>query len=152
VMIYVDTHRHFWRFAQTAPRFFGTALILALAATLALAPISTPLVAALIAASLLKLAVETRVFRPLDSAESDTPITAGIKTARLLSGPLRALFGLRVLAGLFGGVFLPFAVAVHAVPLSARWLALALLLAGELTERVLFFRAVDAPKMPGLPA
>jgi formate dehydrogenase iron-sulfur subunit len=152
VMIYVDTHRHFWRFAQTAPRFFGTALILALAALLALAPISTPIAATLIVATLCKLAVEARVFRPLDSAESDTPINAGIKTALLLSGPLRALFGLRVLASLFGGVFIPFALAAHSVPPTAMWLAIALLVTGELTERVLFFRAVDAPKMPGLPA
>jgi Fe-S-cluster-containing dehydrogenase component/DMSO reductase anchor subunit len=152
VMIYVDTHRHFWRFAQTAPRFFGTALILAFAATLALAPISKPLVVALIAVTLCKLSVEARVFRPLDFAESDTPMTPGLKTARLLSGPLRALFGWRVIAGLFGGVFIPFALAARAVPPTTVWLILALLLAGELTERVLFFRAVDAPKMPGLPA
>ena len=31
-------------------------------------------------------------------------------------------------------------------------LALILFLSGEITERYLFFRAVDAPKMPGLPA
>ena len=34
VMIYVDTRRVFWRFAHTAPRFFGTALILGLASSL----------------------------------------------------------------------------------------------------------------------
>jgi DMSO reductase anchor subunit len=79
-------------------------------------------------------------------------MTPGLKTARLLSGPLRALFGWRVIAGLFGGVFIPFALAARAVPPAAVWLILALLFAGELTERVLFFRAVDAPKMPGLPA
>ena len=39
-------------------------------------------------------------------------------------------------------------VALVAAPL---WLALLPLLAGELAERTLFFRAVDAPKMPGVP-
>ena len=152
VMIYVDTHRHFWRFAQTAPRFFGTALILALATTLALTPISTSIAAALIAVTLLKLSVEARAFRPLDLAESDTPMTPGLKTARLLSGPLRSLVGVRVLTSAFGGLFIPFALAVHAAPPVATWLSVTLLLTGELTERVLFFRAVDAPKMPGLPS
>jgi DMSO reductase anchor subunit len=31
------------------------------------------------------------------------------------------------------------------------WSAFVLLLAGEIAERYLFFRAVDAPKMPGMP-
>jgi hypothetical protein len=37
-------------------------------------------------------------------------------------------------------------------PAIAAWPALALSLVGELAERYLFFRAVDAPKMPGMPA
>ncbi len=36
--------------------------------------------------------------------------------------------------------------------LAPAWPALALTLLGEFTERYLFFRAVDAPKMPGLPS
>jgi len=46
---------------------------------------------------------------------------------------------------------LPFLVAVGAAPLAAAWPALGFSLLGELAERYLFFRAVDAPKMPGQP-
>jgi hypothetical protein len=35
---------------------------------------------------------------------------------------------------------------------SPGWLALTVVLTGEIAERYLFFRAVDAPKMPGMAA
>jgi formate dehydrogenase iron-sulfur subunit len=122
VMIYVDTRRHFWRLSQTAPRFFGTSLVCGLA------PFAPRAAAVLLLA---KLAWETRTF-------SD-----GSVSARLQKGPLRAALSLRDLFGLGAMVSLVTA---------PGWLAFALLFAGELTERYLFFRAVDAPKMPGVPS
>lgn len=121
-MIYVDTRRRFWRASQTFPRFFGTATLVVLA-------LVAPLAAALVAA--VKLAWETRTW------------FGGDVTAKLQRGPLRRLSALRDLLGLTAIVLL-----VVAPPLVAGLP----LLAGELAERLLFFRAVDAPKMPGLPA
>jgi hypothetical protein len=119
VMIYVDTRRVFWRFAQTAPRFLGTAIVAGLA------PVVPRLAAVLL---LLKLAWEMR------------PWFDGSVSARLQRGPLRTAACLRDLLG-FGAVVL-----LITLP---GWGALTLLLTGELAERHLFFRAVDAPKMPG---
>jgi hypothetical protein len=41
---------------------------------------------------------------------------------------------------------------MSSAPAVFAWPVLALSLLGELIERYLFFRAVDAPKMPGVPA
>ena len=56
-----------------------------------------------------------------------------------------------MIAALLGGILLPFMVASGHAPLRLAWPALAFALLGELAERYLFFRAVDAPKMPGQP-
>jgi formate dehydrogenase iron-sulfur subunit len=65
---------------------------------------------------------------------------------------VRAIWGSRVAAALlFNGVF-PAMVLAGALPGKARWFIAAGVLLGELRERYLFCRAVDAPKMPGLPA
>jgi formate dehydrogenase iron-sulfur subunit len=121
-MIYIDTRRHFWRAAQTAPRFFGTAVLFALASF-------APLAAA--AVLTVKLAWEWRT-------HFDQSISA-----RLQRGPLAR-------AVLARDGFATFALLLLAV--SPGWPALVPLFAGELAERYLFFRAVDAPKMPGLAA
>ena len=121
-MIYVDTRRQFWRSSQTFPRFFGTMLVVALAWL-------EPRGAAV--ALLLKMAWEARA------------MFDGSCSARLQRGPLRRLSAARDTTGLIAGLFL------LAAP---GWTALAVLLVGELLERALFFRAVDAPKMPGMPA
>jgi formate dehydrogenase iron-sulfur subunit len=121
-MVYVDTHRHFWRWTQTAPRFLGTAALVALA-------VVVPASAGLLLIG--KLAWESRTF--FDRSVS----------ARLQRGPLASAVALRDILGLTAVVFLITA---------PGWPALALLLAGELAERYLFFRAVDAPKMPGVAA
>ena len=119
VMIYVDTRRQFWRLAQTAPRFFGTAAL----ATLALI---APRAAGLLLIA--KLAWESRTFFD------------GSVSARLQRGPLRTGSAIRDLLGI-GALVLLFTL--------PGWTAFTLLLAGEIAERCLFFRAVDAPKMPG---
>ena len=126
VMIYVDTRREFWRFSHTAPRFFGTA------ALFALAPLVPRFAAALLA---VKIAWESRSF------------FFGATSARLLRGPLARAALIRDLVALATLVLL-----VVAAPLVTYWVTLPLLLSGEIAERYLFFRAVDSPKMPGLPA
>lgn len=121
-MIYVDTRRRFWRAAETLPRFLGTTAVIALAW---LAPAWAAY------ALLAKLVWESRSY--FDFSVS----------ARLQRGPLaravvaRDALGLVAIVALLGG----------AVPFG-----LVVLFAGELMERYLFFRAVDAPKMPGMPA
>ena len=61
--------------------------------------------------------------------------------ARLQRGPLRTTTLVRFALGVAAVALFPFA----ATP------ALVLALLGELAERALYFRAVDAPKMPGVP-
>jgi len=90
--------------------------------------------------------------RPLETADDETVPTPEINTARLLAGPLRRIFGLRVAVALFAGLFLPVLILAGKLPVSGGgWFFFAVLLA-DFTERYLFFRVVDAPKMPGLPA
>jgi formate dehydrogenase iron-sulfur subunit len=123
-MIYIDTKRSFWRPSQSFGRMAGTVIIAALA------PIS-PLAAALIL--LAKLALELSTLRG-DST-----------SARLQRGPLAPLVVARVaIAVLTLTVFL--------LPTSSFLLLLPLFALGELLERTLFFRAVDSPKMPGVPS
>jgi formate dehydrogenase iron-sulfur subunit len=150
VMIYVDTRREFWRFASTAPRFFGSALVLGLASVLA-TPGAPPTIGfVLVAATLLKFAFELGALDPLNGANDHTPLTPALKTARLLVGPLRREFILRLMCGGLGGVLLPLVIATGAAPAAVAWPALGLVILGELAERCLFFRAVVAPKMPGV--
>ena len=146
-MIYVDTHRDLWRASQTFPRFLGAAIALGAAAHFAIAPTTLHLLP-LTAALLFKLAVELRVLRPLDS-DDDTP-TAPLKTARLLTGYFRTVHGMRValpLAALFIGALL--VSNFPRQPFLARFV-FAMIATGELAERYLYFRAVVAPKMPGV--
>jgi formate dehydrogenase iron-sulfur subunit len=150
IMIYVDTRRTFWRFGSTAPRFFGTGVVLSLAALVALS--SAPQIPSLLLAlaTVTKLVIEANALATL---RDDNPAsTSARKTALLLSGPLRHANELRALAGLTGGVLAPLALASGALSPAVAWFALPVILLGELVERMLFFRAVDAPKMPGVSA
>jgi hypothetical protein len=104
----------------------------------------------LVAAILLKFAFELVALDPLNGADDHTPLTPALKTARLLAGPLRREFILRLVCGGLGGVLLPLVIATSAAPAAVAWPALGLVILGELTERYLFFRAVVAPKMPGV--
>ncbi len=120
-MIYVDTRRHFWRPTQSIGRMAGSVLIGALAF------INLPIAAlALIA----KLALE------LNTLAGPSP------SARLHRGPLKSLLFARLAlaaAALLSAFLLPSPV------------FFSLFLLGELAERALYFRAVDSPKMPGVP-
>ncbi len=118
-MIYIDTRRHFWRPANTFLRMGGTVFI----ATFAFL---SPPVAALALA--FKLALEHRLLRA-------SPVSA-----RLHAGPLRTVARARLALGV---------AALVLFALQQSWLGFVLFALGELLERVLYFQAVDAPKMPG---
>jgi DMSO reductase anchor subunit len=148
IMIYVDTRRGFWRLASTGPRFLGTAALFGAFSLFVIEP-GWSHVALLAGLALAKLAVETRVFRTFNDDDCDSP-TVAQKTALILSGPLRTATGLRYLFTFFGAVALPLCIADQFLPGSSIWLAAALAFGGELTERYSFFRAVVAPKMPGV--
>jgi Fe-S-cluster-containing dehydrogenase component/DMSO reductase anchor subunit len=150
VMIYADTHRVFWRFAHTASRFFGSAVILGLASAMVAPGAPRWLGFALALVTIGKLLFEARALDPLNG-DRDT-ITPARQTALLLAGPLRSANELRVGVGVIGGVVTPLMLAMSSAPAVFAWPVLALSLLGELIERYLFFRAVDAPKMPGVPA
>jgi hypothetical protein len=69
-----------------------------------------------------------------------------------LKGPLWRAFSTRLLLGFSGGLLLPMVALSNAAPEWIAWAMLACVAAGEWLERSLFFRAVDAPKMPGVAA
>jgi hypothetical protein len=121
-MIYTDTRRQFWRLSQTLGRMGGTVAI----ATLV--PLSAPLASLLFIG---KLALELNTLR------------GNSTSARLQRGLLSPLVVARLaVAGLaFAGFFMLNPAA-----------AVILFGVGELLERTLFFRAVDSPKMPGVPS
>lgn len=121
-MIYIDTRRHFWRPANTFLRMGGTVLIAALA---------FPAPPAAVMALALKLVLERRLL-------ASSPISA-----RLHAGPLRRIARARLALGVAALVFFA---------LQQPWFGFILFASGELLERMLYFQAVDAPKMPGQPA
>ena len=121
-MIYVDTRRALWRPGSTFLRFFGSAVVLA-------AALPAP-----------RVALAVLGVKLLGEIVSVLEVPAAFARVR---GPLRKAAALRLGLG------------VAALGLLA-WgpapLALAVVLAGEFADRYLFFRAVDAPKMPGMAA
>ncbi len=154
-MIYADTGRPLWGMPRTAALFFGTALTLGTLAGLAAVLVCVPeppttlsfgLAVAAAAGLIGKGVVESAIL-----GERRNPTALG-GTARLLLGPLRVRFGLRLgaaglaltatgLAPLLGGPGPGAALAI---------LALAAATAGELLERHLFFTSEASRAMPGL--
>jgi formate dehydrogenase iron-sulfur subunit len=162
VMLYHVTGRGFWHASRTAPRFFGTAVVLGLASTCLalavaklidggdLAPV-TMAGRALIAATGAKLVFEAAFFvnlRPRAPAELQ-------RSARLLLGPLeRTTFG-RFALGAVGGVIVPLFLLAAPAPNAEASLVVGSTIAvvfcsmGEALERSTFFTASSAPRMPG---
>ncbi|MBI2706164.1 MAG: dimethyl sulfoxide reductase anchor subunit [Actinobacteria bacterium] len=153
VMIYAVTKKRWWAAPRTAVTFGLTTLVTGLggtAAVLSLAGrLSRPLVVALAAAAAAKLIWDALPLRRarLDGPSPHAPLAA---TRALLVGPLRSITARRFA---FGGLAVLFVlVMVAAGPSTPPAIALvttALLLAGELFERRLFFLAVSSPRMPG---
>jgi formate dehydrogenase iron-sulfur subunit len=121
-MIYTDTRRQFWRLSQTLGRMGGTVAI----ATLI--PLSAPLAGFTLVA---KLALE------LNTLRGDSP------SARLQRSLLSPLVAARLV---IASLLLP---TLFVAPAGVTVVLFGI---GELLERTLFFRAVDSPKMPGVPA
>ncbi|MEM9016110.1 MAG: DmsC/YnfH family molybdoenzyme membrane anchor subunit [Verrucomicrobiota bacterium] len=128
VMVYVFTKRPFWSLPQTGFRFGFTFLA-------AGSVFVFPLLSAL--AIGMKLGFETWI-----RDESRTPFPA---SARIINGPLRSLWHLRLglgLASLLMAVITSFAPSVAPV-------AFGLVITSELLARAIYFQAVREPKMPG---
>ena len=142
VMIYHDTRRPFWALPFSALRFYGAALGLGAVGYLFSATEQVvPFMAFAGGLFVLKAAVEASQLL----ASRQTEYGPAKKSALLMLKPLKQITLLRV------GLLLAGVCALMLSPLSIAWsvLAFGLLLVSELIERVLFFKAVAAPKMPG---
>ena len=138
IMVYADTRRALWRFPLTATSMIGCTLTVAGAAA-ALVPAAGPPAAGLITAVLLlgrTLAVSGFTHRWRDAPPESH---AHAKSALLMYGPLKTWWHCRLFAGLAAAAL------IFHFPAAA----LLLVLTAEWAERLLFFRAVVAPKMPG---
>jgi DMSO reductase anchor subunit len=165
VMLYHATKKELWSVARTGFRFFATTALLGMASAIltaataragelaALAPGVRALALGLAALGGGKLLWEAGMVAHL----RDKRLTQLKRTAVLLTGRLRALFTARVALGVAFGVLCPLltARAWGAPAIDETWvlvggaLSLAGIAAGELLERMLFFRAVCVPRMPG---
>jgi formate dehydrogenase iron-sulfur subunit len=152
VMVYVVTRREQWSFAQTGVKFFSTTLLLGAASVLAVSSFSSnllatsPLLTAIVATSALKLLFEGALL----TQASNRRATATKRMAVVMLGELRNITVLRFMLLVIGGIVLPFAISLAVLPAVPTSIALACaLLAGELAERYLFFRAAPASRMPG---
>lgn len=148
VMIYADTQRVFWRFPVTLGKFFGSAVCLGLAGSLAVAgftgewiPVCVIGVAAFF---IVKLGFE---LSQLLAASSDTWSPAK-KSALIMLKTLSGFTAARYATGLVGIACLAALLAPSAHPILGV-IGFVFLLMGELLERTLYFKAVIALKMPG---
>jgi DMSO reductase anchor subunit len=160
VMVYVATRREQWSAAQTGFKFFGTTIVLGCAAVFAVSVWTSPLehgssdgpralLWLVLWGSMIKLAFEaSALLRARDRRSS-----ALKRMALVMLGDLAAHTRARFVCGVAGGVLLPLVIGLgHFEAGATRALAVALLgvlLAGELLERYLFFRAAPASRMPG---
>ncbi|HKP61116.1 MAG TPA: DmsC/YnfH family molybdoenzyme membrane anchor subunit [Polyangiales bacterium] len=157
VMIYHVTRRRFWAFADSARKFYGTALSLGAASALVAAelsgaahPLVTGLCASVSVAAVAKLIHELSIMRYLRGEPHDLQ-----RSAALMAGQLRPQLRARIGLALIGGGLLPwlslwrFVAGDTTGAVCAAALGLLTLLTGELIERSFFFAAVSAPRMPG---
>ncbi len=134
VMIYVDTKRVSWRFPLTATRFFGSFLSFVSIGLVIAQPDSIHIllfILVLVGKAIPELFIL--------SSRNDPQFSADRHSARLQTGPLKAITLLR---------FALIPVAILSILVSP-WLALPILLISEILERQLFFQSCHAPKMPG---
>jgi formate dehydrogenase iron-sulfur subunit len=166
VMLYHATKKELWSMSRTGFRFFATALVLGMASSLVSAATARAdrldasasgvrrLAFALAAIVVSKLLWEVGTVAHL----RDLQLTALKRTAVLLAGELRPIFVYRVTLGFLFGVLGPLLTAHawgvssvdRASVLAGGLLCLAGLTVAEILERMLFFRAVCEPRMPGL--
>lgn len=158
VMIYHDTTKPFWKFSRSMIKFYGSALVLGVPAlvtcTWIWAPSFTemhrPFLVLGILLVTLKIGYEL-LFLNNAKNESWSPDK---RTALVLIKTLRFQTGIRFFLALFGGILIPLALLFTPESTALFWIALhgwTLLVASEIIERSLFFKAVSASKMPGTP-
>lgn len=157
VMVYVATRREQWSPLHTGLKFFGTTALLGAASILAVSAFMLPAAALpqmrlpleiVLASAAIKLAFEGReLLHARDLRQS-----ALKRVAIVMLGDLRRATIVRFALLMVGGLLLPLtALAAHTAS-ARRPVALAMLaflVAGELAERYLFFRAAPASRMPG---
>jgi formate dehydrogenase iron-sulfur subunit len=165
VMLYKVTHREWWGGGRTAFKFFLTAGVLGTATTSLIYGAAgfwqgngsavqgtVPMLCwLLMALSGFKLLGEATVLLHL----YDRKLGELKRTAMLLRGQLAKQFVVRLAAGAVGGILLPLLLIGSMAQLSSvgelvfLTASFASLLLGEVLERMLFFKALSAPKMPG---
>ena len=136
-MVYADTRRAFWSVPRSFGKFFGTALLLgaAFAAAWTRDPFWSWTALALLVVKSGGEAAD--LFLHLKKEDRSLP---NAKSARVMARLLPSWTIARFAAAGLGALLLGM----------APWGAAAVLLVGELLERLLFFRAVTAPRMPGM--
>lgn len=167
VMLYHVTQRKWWHAPRTGCKFAFTSAVLGWAVTLCTTfgvavmrhqPLSPELIAfgrtgafALALLTLVKLSIEASIFFHLrDRQQGDLK-----RTAILLWGELGNQTSARFLLGVLGGIVLPMTLLTtlasdsQVLALLTPCLSLACLLVGEILERMTFFTALSAPRMPG---
>lgn len=160
VMVYAATRREQWSGATTGLKFFGTTTILGAATFLAVGActsghaepfdrLSRSLFFLVLTVTPLKLIQEAGVlFHARDPRQ-----TTRKRMALVMLGDLRTATKIRFGLALAGGIFMP--LFAWLMGFGGKWMApatatmLVLLVAGELAERYLFFRAAPASRMPG---
>ncbi len=148
VMIYHDTQRLFWRLPVTAAKFFGTTIGLCLTGIVSTSVFSGEVDSSMLWMVLLvfalKAIIELSQLIPTFSEE----MTPARKSALLMLHPLRttlvARYGFFIFGLLLMGQLFRFEANTFVFILGVL-----LLMGGEFLERLLFFKAVSAPKMPG---
>jgi formate dehydrogenase iron-sulfur subunit len=162
VMLYHVTGRALWHVGRGSMRFFGTTAVLGLAALWlsaigavhagdAEAVVVKQICSVLALTTLAKLAFELTVLRHLN----DRRQTELRRTATLLSTVLVTTLRARVAFAIFGGAIFPLLSmgAVSSGNFSSAFVmggaGTLALIAGELLERLTFFSACSAPRMPG---
>jgi DMSO reductase anchor subunit len=155
VLLYAVTGRAWWRARRSSATFGLSALATGSLATAAVDAITggrawIPLALVTAAATFVKLVWELSPFWARERAQNDVG-----RSALLLRRDLRGQFVARLVLGGAGGVAIPLALGFLTAGnpdgrvIAAAVIGTALLVAGELVERHLFFRVAVAPRMPG---
>jgi Fe-S-cluster-containing dehydrogenase component/DMSO reductase anchor subunit len=158
VMVYVATRREQWSFGQTGLKFFSTTFLLGCASVLAVSTwgadpsaVGKPslLQSVILAMALFKLVFEGHAL----TYATDRRTTALKRMALVMRGELLPVTLLRFGLLVVGGLLLPLGLLLGRfqadIWMPVTLLVLVTLLAGELAERYLFFRAAPASRMPG---
>jgi DMSO reductase anchor subunit len=160
VMVYVATRRELWSGTYTGLKFFGTTLLLGAAMVLAVGSstssytpssdqVSRSLVFLVFAVNAIKVVHDLTLLLHF----RDTGQSAEKRMALVMLGDLRTATNLRFGLAAAGGLVMPGIVWLTGFDgrgwAIASSIMLVVLLAAELVERYLFFRAAPASRMPG---